>query len=400
MRNLSLAWTAQRGWILEGLDMSTAFLQTGSVEMQQEELYTSGVSELKHALGANEDEVLRLLRNVYGNATAPRGLWKDLDRTFTKLGAHRIIGDSSFWVWLQKNPHPRNEADQMETIGYVGGHVDDFNRSGDLENPEWLSIRAAIDKAYKWGTMKSQSFRHTGIDLQVCEHNDERWVQLSQDFYAESLTDLAIPVHRLRDDPASSLIRSEIAACRASLGAMQWLATQTQLQICAHVNLLLTELTTSPTVTSAKEVQELIKEVRGNPITLQLWRLPEVQHWQDMCVITLADQAWGNRPQGGSTGGYITFLGGPQHVQGKAGRLSIVSWKTWKLRRKAISTNDGEIQSMLEGEDANFRTRLLVAFARMIYCNMLRPWFHSWRASMVQTVVVVLTPSTRMKALS
>ena len=359
MRNLSLALTAQRGWILEGLDMSTAFLQTGSVEMQQEELYTSGVPELKHALGANEDEVLRLLRNVYGNATAPRGLWKDLDRTFTKLGAHRIIGDSSFWVWLQKNPHPRNEADQMEIIGYVGGHVDDFNRSGDLENPEWLSIRAAIDKAYKWGTMKSQSFRHTGIDLQVCEHNDERWIQLSQDFYAESLTDLAIPVHRLRDDPASPLNRSEIAACRASLGAMQWLATQTQLQICARVNLLLTELTTSPTVTSAKEVQELIKEARGNPITLQLWRLPEVQHWQDMCVITLADQAWGNRPQGGSTGGYITFLDGPQHVQGKAGRLSIVSWKTWKLRRKAISTNDGEIQSMLEGEDANFRTRFL-----------------------------------------
>ena len=40
MRNLSLLLTAQKGWTLEGLDMSTAFLQTGTKEMEQEELYT------------------------------------------------------------------------------------------------------------------------------------------------------------------------------------------------------------------------------------------------------------------------------------------------------------------------------------------------------------------------
>ena len=59
MRNLSLLLTAQKGWTLEGLDMSTAFLQTGTKEMEQEELYTSGVPELKKALGASDDELLR-----------------------------------------------------------------------------------------------------------------------------------------------------------------------------------------------------------------------------------------------------------------------------------------------------------------------------------------------------
>lgn len=99
--------------------------------------------------------------------------------------------------------------------------------------------------------------------------------------------------------------------------------------------------------------------MRQDPVTLRLWHLPEVTHWQDMTVVTLADQAHANRPQGGSTGGYLTMLGGPQIAQGEAGRLSIVSWRTWRLKRKAISTNDGEIQSMVEGEDANFRTRFL-----------------------------------------
>ena len=76
-------------------------------------------------------------------------------------------------------------------------------------------------------------------------------------------------------------------------------------------------------------------------------------------IVTLADQAHANRPSGDSTGGLLTLLGGPAHREGAAGRLSIVGWRTWKLKRKAISTNDGEVQSMLEGEDANFRTRFM-----------------------------------------
>ena len=359
MRNLSLCLVAQRGWTLEGLDMSTAFLQTGSETVEGRELWTSGVPELREALSVGDKEVLRLLRNVYGNADAPRGLWADVDKTLSRLGGHRVVGDASFWVWTQPNPSPRNEADSHTVIGFVGMHVDDANRAGDLDNPSWLAVREQIDKSYKWGTVKSQTYRHTGVDLDVQEAGAERWVQLDQTFYAEALQDLSMNTERLRGDPKEKLTPSEMAACRASLGALQWLATQTQVQICGRVNLLLTELTVYQTVEVARELNGLIKEVRNNPVVLKLWRLPEAAHWQDFTVVTLADQAHGNRPEGGSTGGLMTFLGGPQHRRGQVGRLNLVAWRTWRLRRKAVSTNDGEIQSMLEGEDANYRTRYL-----------------------------------------
>ena len=160
-------------------------------------------------------------------------------------------------------------------------------------------------------------------------------------------------------DPNTPLTPSEMAACRATLGALQWTATQTQLHICARVNLLLTELTVNKNMAVAKELQDLVREVRQDPVCLRLWRLPSVQHWQDICVVTMADQAHANRPQGGSTGGWITCLGGPEQVQGQPGRLNIVAWRTWRLKRKAISTNDGEIQAVLEGEDANYRARFM-----------------------------------------
>lgn len=179
---------------------------------------------MKAALGASDHEVLRLLKNVYGNTTAPRGLWKDVDKTFTRLGGYRIVGDSSFWVWVEPKESPRNEADRFKILGFIGGHVDDFNRAGDLENEAWKKVCKQVDEAYKWGTGKTQSFRHTGIDLEVCQRGGGRWIQLSQDFYAETLPDLAMSSDSLRMDPKTPLTGSEIAACRASLGALQWLA--------------------------------------------------------------------------------------------------------------------------------------------------------------------------------
>eukprot|EP00435_Cladocopium_sp_Y103_P012521 s2780_g3.t1 len=197
MRNLSLCMVAQQKWVLEGLDLTTAFLQTGKTE-ESREIWTYGVSELRAALGAEDHEVLRILKNIYGNATAPRGLWEDIDR-----------------------------------------------------------------------------------------------------------------------DPNNELNANEISACRAALGALQWAATQTQVQICARVNLLLTELTVIKTIQVAREIQDLIKEVRGNSVTLKMWHMPEIQHWQDAVVVTLADQAHNNRPQRGSTGGLMAFVAGPQPSSSK-----------------------------------------------------------------------------------
>jgi len=241
--------------------------------------------------------------------------------------------------------------------------------------------------------VKRQPHRHTGIDLEVHEKGSESWVQLCQDYYTEGIPDLCVPPERLRGDPNNELNSNEISACRAALGALQWAATQTQVQICARVNLLLTPLTVVKTIQVAKEIQDLIKEVRSNPITLKLWHMPETQHWQDAVIVTLADQAHNNKPQGGSTGGLMTFVAGPQHLEGNAGRLHLVAWRTWKLKRKATSTNVGEIQCILEGEDRNFRTRFLLS--QLNGCCALPPGDHLQRANnmMQYTKGIIATDS-------
>ncbi|OLP88348.1 hypothetical protein AK812_SmicGene30332 [Symbiodinium microadriaticum] len=358
-RNLAYQMTVQNGWTLESLDLSTAFLQTAPKEEMR--IWTQGVAELRSALGVGDDQLLRVLKDFYGSTTAPRGLWLDLHATFTKLGATKILSDPCMWIWTEPNPNPRNAMDRFRTIGMMGGHVDDFNRSGDLENPRWLEIRERIDKAYKWGTINRGSYRHAGTDIISSHHPDDGLViEVNQDQYIEAIADfpMAAVSGRAPEDPLDD---REVAKCRAALGSLQWVAVQTQPLICARCNLILSDLASRPTFALAKEIQQLTEEIRQEPMRLRFKPVKDAHHWQDIHVVTLGDQAHHNRPKGGSTGGLLTFIGGPSHSCGVPGTLVLLGWKTWKLQRVAIGSTDAEVQAMVEAEDLNFKTRLIWA---------------------------------------
>ena len=141
-RNLMYLMSVQHQWPLEGLDLATAFLQTLPTEADAE-IWTSGVQELREALGLDEDGIMRVMRNIYGPTPAPRGLWLSLHRKLVSLGACAV-----------------------KVIGAMGGHVDDFHRIGD-GSPEWLEVKAQVDASYKWGTVKSKSYRFAGTDIET-----------------------------------------------------------------------------------------------------------------------------------------------------------------------------------------------------------------------------------------
>ena len=354
-RNLLYSLAVQHQWEIEGLDLATAFLQTQATEADQE-IWTYGVKELREALGIGEEGIMRILRNIYGSTTAPRGLWLDLHKTLTSLGGQPVLGERCLWIFLSKF---EMDGDHPKLRGAMGGHVDDFHRIGD-GSPEWLEIKEKINKAYKWGMAKVSNYRHAGTDVMTLK-DDLGYMKIvvNQDYYAEGLPDLDIPPDQLRVD--RPLERREVEACRTSLGALQWLAIQSQPQICARCNLLLTDLVTTAMMSVAREIQEVIMEVRREPFSLVFTKFHLAKHWSDVVVITMGDQAHSNRPKGDSTGGMITLLAGPESAQGQVCAMSIIAWRTWKLKRKAIGSNDAEVQTMLESEDQNFRTRLLWA---------------------------------------
>ena len=308
-RNVSYQLVLEEGWDIEGMDMSTAFLQTLPSE-ESKRLWTYGVRELREALQVPEGGVLRILKNFYGSTSAPRNLWENVDSALKSLGAIKIKGDPCFWLWLEPFEDPTG-ASQFRPLGFMSGHVDDFHRAGRRENAKWISICEQIDKLYKWGSVKHNAYRHAGTDLQMV--NDQqfgRCLIVDQQYYVETLQDVEVDPQRF-SQPQLDLSAREVSSCRSSLGALQWLAVQTQPMICGRCNLLLTELSTNPKMSIAQEIQDMVRELRKKNSVLKFFKLPGVKHWTDLVVVGLGDQAHNNRPRGGSTGGMVVFLGGP-----------------------------------------------------------------------------------------
>ena len=353
-RSLLYLMSAQHQWALEGLDLATAFLQTMPTEADAR-LWTTGVEELRDALGVGQEGIMRILRNIYGSTTAPRGLWLDLHKKLTALGGVPVLGERCLWIWLSKH---QMDGEHPKTIGAMGGHVDDFHRIGDNDSEEWQAIKQAIDKAYKWGTAKVQNYRHAGTDVStVMDARNYMKVVVDQDYYVEGLMDVEISPERLSQQGA--MTKQEVGACRTALGALQWLAVQTQPQLCSRCNLLLTELITDGSLQVAKEIQAMIAEVRSEAYKLEFFKLHTAKHWSEVIFVSMGDQAHANRAKGDSTGGLLTLATGPEATLGKVCPMCLIAWRSWKLKRKAIGSNDAEIQAILEAEDQNFRTRLL-----------------------------------------
>ena len=93
--------------------------------------------------------------------------------------------------------------------------------------------------------------------------------------------------------------------CRASLGALQWLAIQSKPQLCA----LLAEVVADETLETAREIQALISAVRSGPFALQFVKLPQAKHWTSF--ISTGDQARNNQFKGDSTVGLVTLAARP-----------------------------------------------------------------------------------------
>ena len=60
------------------------------------------------------------------------------------------------WIWLQDDP----KIGEPCVVGYMAGHVDDFNRAGDNASATWGTAKAKIDGLYLWGTIKKGEYRY------------------------------------------------------------------------------------------------------------------------------------------------------------------------------------------------------------------------------------------------
>ena len=85
------------------------------------------------------------------------------------------------WAWFSSTQ--KDETGKFpKLLGAIGGHVDDIHVVGDSNNEEWQVIFNKVLFAYRCGTSKQGSYRHTGADIQTApQKNGDFSIRVSQD---------------------------------------------------------------------------------------------------------------------------------------------------------------------------------------------------------------------------
>ena len=342
-KHLCLVWASINHATAESADAKSAFLQGDGEELNENApIYVKAIPEVAAAFDVPEGTAIKIAKAVYGLGNAPRSWYYSVHRKLEQLGGRVLKSEPCIWKFIDHTG---------TTIGLVAAYVDDFLIIGNHHNPEFMKLRGQIKDMYRWGEWQKGTFTLCGV--RITQRLDFGFTMDQARFVHESLSCI-----ELSKGPERKATEKEVSQLRGAHGGLQWKVTQTGPQFAAGLSLLQGQITTATTKT-IKETNDLIKAAKANdyPITLHVH---EQCKWTDLALVTWTDAAQGDRPDGGSTGGYITGFGRQDDiVNGSWTDISLVSWGTTKLPRVARSSLAAEIQEACIAEDEAYLIRLM-----------------------------------------
>ena len=354
-RTMMMQAAVQNQWkVLKG-DVKAAFLQ-GKEFSDKEQRYALPPPELAKALGMDpkDPRPVKLLKAIYGLTRAPLDWYLKVAELCDALGGRVCKTDPCCWIFHDKKikSHSDNQGRMKgQVIGIIGAHVDDFLLSGDQQNAQWQYILKQLHEAFRWSPWEEGDFKQTGLRIRQDPTTYE--ITLDQEEYLETLEEIEIDPGRKKQKDLP-VTEAERTALRGSLGALQWLCTQTSLNLCAETGLN-QSMVTRADIGTLEEVNKIVRKAKKTPhmAVQKIQRLPD-----DPVGIGWTDASLQNRPDFTSTGGYVIGLAGPEILKDESARTTVVSWRSHKLPRVGVSSLSVETQALRTMEDELYMVRL------------------------------------------
>ena len=223
----SYGWT--QNWYIG--DISNAFLQ-GAPLVGKEPMY---MKPLKQGLaGVKPNQILKLLKPVYGRPDAPRAWYEELARILTgELGFCKSYIDPA--VFMLRD-------DQGMLIGVMVVHVDDLMCCHD-GSEKAKQTADALAKRFPFGTWDRVADKASGVTycgkeirLQVSEGKPQ--IVLSQDGFIDGRLEEMEVAKGGRRDHELYATEEERGNFRSIVGSLQWLATQSRPDLAFETNQL------------------------------------------------------------------------------------------------------------------------------------------------------------------
>lgn len=285
----------------------------------------------------------QVLKACYGLANAPAEWYNSIALTMKEAGFEVLQSEPCAWRLM-------DEVDgQHVLVGIACAHVDDFLFAGASDNPVYQRAVSYIYDRYQWSPWECDSYTHCGVQI---NQNVDGSVTLDHSAYCQGIEQINIVGSD--KDPVTA---SEHQQLRGALGAIQWRVYQTGPHHAARLSLLQSQLST-PTKTTLREANKLVREVYNHRHLAPRYQKIDVDNPMDVTFVAWSDAAVGNRRDWSSSGGYYIAAASPKILDGKPSVLNPISWKSGKLPRVARSSLSAEIQAFSVTEEELMFVRL------------------------------------------
>jgi hypothetical protein len=132
---------------------------------------------------------------------------------------------------------------------------------------------------------------------------------------------------------------------RALLGSANWLSNQSRPDLSVATSLCM-QAFPKPTWGTIIQANNLVRRAKLNhDLGLKVSYIAP----QDLRVLISSDASQHNAKEDGTQGGYLVFLTSAAVLQGDAGSVTPIVWKSYRLRRAAASTMSSETQACRDG---------------------------------------------------
>eukprot|EP00435_Cladocopium_sp_Y103_P011911 s1821_g3.t1 len=342
-RQLMLQFSTHKGLPLLKADAKAAFLQ-GLPTQGKRCIFGKPVEELRQALGLSEHEYVQFMKAAYGLTIAPREFYMMVNSTLQNLELRRMLTDPCVWLYVVED-----EPGKPYTLGMIGSHVDDFLMTGREDDPRWIAVLEKFHMAMRWSPWEAPPMVHCGVKLQ--QYPDFSW-RLDQTEFCKDIMQIK------GESSRKELTSGELHQARAVLGAVQWRVYQTAPQHAAKLGYYQSMLTKGDR-SMLEGINKMVREVHAQKdLGMHIYQL-NAEKDDDLVLVAWSDAALANRPDLGSTGGYIIGFVHKSMVESQmSGQVNVMSWGSHKLKRVCRSSLAAEAQALAEAEQELMYLRL------------------------------------------
>ena len=325
---LFMALTAGRQWSAFVKDAKTAFLQSKPTTRKQKLAVKQPSDE--SLPGLDPRQMLLLNTEVYGLVSGPAWWRRTFLEVLVKELGYRVNAYDRCVLTLDNESgipgHP--------TEGIIVVEVDDILESG---NERHRNKMAWLEKKLRFGKIINLREHPEGTGYagrRIMQGPDGSFQYTMADYIKNRLKYVRIERKYLKKDASTtSLKEDEINQLRGVVAAINWIAREGRPDVSAAASIL-SGCFEKPLMQHVLETNQVVDHLKNHHVVLKVHHIPEEQ----VRHLVISDASYDPTGKVKPQHGWIQAITTPQLNRGEVAPVSLMSWKSRRLRRKAGNT--------------------------------------------------------------